>query len=202
MYGVKLYSYTLPKDINGKNIDVVEITLERYDKTITNPTPDIYRYNIWVTGGVKIDISGGIFLTSLMNKEYETKDDTGTNKFIYEKNKGNYDFGFGSSINISLRSGSWIRPALGIGALFTTGQKFQIITGLGLIIGKEERIILHGGLAMGAITVISNNYKTDGSTSYSLGGDGAIPTTNKFSFGHFFGVTYNLGKVKKQDTPK
>ncbi|WP_312298476.1 hypothetical protein [Chryseobacterium sp.] len=202
MYGVKLYSYTLPKDINGKNIDVVEITLERYDKTITNPTPDIYRYNIWVTGGVKIDISGGIFLTSLMNKEYETKDDTGTNKFIYEKNKGNYDFGFGSSINISLRSGSWIRPALGIGALFTTGQKFQIITGLGLIIGKEERIILHGGLAMGAITVISNNYKTDGSTSYNLGGDGAIPTTNKFSFGHFFGVTYNLGKVKKQDTPK
>lgn len=74
--------------------------------------------------------------------------------------------------------------------------------GLGLILGKEERIILHGGLAMGAISVISNNYKTDGSTSYSLGGDGAIPTTNKFSFGHFFGVTYNLGKVKKQDTPK
>lgn len=202
MYGVKLHSYTLPKDINGKNIDVVEITLERYDKTIANPAPDIYKYNIWVTGGVKIDISGGIFLTSLMNKEYETKDDTGVNKFIYEKNKGNYDFGFGSSINISLRNGSWIRPALGIGALFTTGQKFQIMTGLGLIIGKEERIILHGGLTMGAISVISNNYKVDGSTSYSLGGDGAIPTTNKFSFGHFFGVTYNLGKVKKQDTPK
>ncbi|MEG0926305.1 hypothetical protein [Chryseobacterium sp.] len=202
MYGVKLHTYILPKDFNGKNIDVVEVTMERYDKTITNPTPDIYKYNIWVTGGVKIDISGGIFLTSLMNKEYETKDDTGTNKFIYEKNKGNYDFGFGSAINISLRNGAWIRPALSIGALFTTGQKFQIISGLGLIIGKEERIILHGGLTMGAISVISDNYKADGSTSYSLGGDGAIPTTNKFSFGHFFGVTYNLGKVKKQDNPK
>jgi hypothetical protein len=83
------------------------------DKTIANPAPDIYKYNIWVTGGVKIDISGGIFLTSLMNKEYETKDDTGVNKFIYEKNKGNYDFGFGSSINISLRK--WVMDSSSIG---------------------------------------------------------------------------------------
>lgn len=198
MYHLKLYNYLLPVDINGKNIDAVEVTVERYDKNATNPTPDKYTYNIWVKGGVKIDISGGLFLTSLMDKEYETKDD-GSNKFIFEKNRGDYEFGFGSTINVSLRGGSWVRPGLSIGALFTTNQKFQLLTGLGFIIGKEERIVLHTGLSMGRISRISDNYKTDGSVSYDLGTEGTIPMTEKFSFGHFFGLTYNFGKVKKQD---
>jgi hypothetical protein len=199
MYKVKLHNYLLPVDINGKNIDVVEITVERYDKTATNPTPDKCSYNIWVKDGLKIDISGGLFITSLLDKEFETKDDTNGNKFIYEKNNGDYEFGFGSTLNISLRGGSWVRPGLSIGALFTTNQKFQLLTGLGIILGKEERVVLHAGLSMGRITKISGDYKTDGSTSYNLGTVGTVPTTDKFSFGHFFGITYNLGKVKKQD---
>lgn len=199
MYQLKLHNYLLPIDINGKNIDAVEITVERYDKNASNPTPDKYSYNIWVKGGLKIDISGGLFITSLMDREYETQD-SGTDKLIYEKNKGNYDFGFGSTINISVRGGSWIRPALSVGALFTANQKFQILSGVGLILGKEERIVLHGGLAMGTISKISNNYKADGSTAYNLGTSGTVPTTNKFSFGHFFGITYNFGKVKKAES--
>lgn len=148
MMQLKFDNYIVPIDINGKNIDAVEVTVERYDKNATNPTPDKYTYNIWVKGGVKIDISGGLFLTSLMDKEYETKDD-GSNKYIFEKNRGDYEFGFGSTINVSLRGGSWVRPGLSIGALFTTNQKFQLLTGLGFIIGKEERIVLHTGLSMG-----------------------------------------------------
>lgn len=202
MYQLKLYNYLLPIDINGKNIDAVEVTLERYDKSITNPIPDKYTYNIWINGGLKIDISGGVFLTSLMDKEYETKDDTGNNKFIYTKEKGDYDFGFGSMINLSLRGGSWVRPALSIGALFTTNQKFQILTGFGLILGKEERIVLHGGLTMGAVSRISDQYKTNGEISYDLGTEGTVATNSKFSFGHFFGITYNFGKVKKQEPAK
>ncbi|WP_291109682.1 hypothetical protein [Flavobacterium sp. UBA6195] len=198
MMQLKFDNYIVPIDINGKNIDAVEVTVERYDKTATNPTPDKYTYNIWVKGGVKIDISGGLFLTSLMDKEYETKDD-GSNKYIFEKNRGDYEFGFGSTINVSLRGGSWVRPGLSIGALFTTNQKFQLLTGLGFIIGKEERIVLHTGLSMGRISRISDNYKTDGSVSYDLGTEGTIPMTEKFAFGHFFGLTYNFGKVKKQD---
>jgi hypothetical protein len=206
MYSIKKNNYLLPVDVNGKNIDIVEVTVERYDKTATNPTPDKYVYNIWIKGGLKIDISGGVFISSLFDKEYETKDNvvnvngiSETQKLIYEKNIGNYDYGFGSTINVSLRGGSWIRPTLNFGALFTTNQKFQILTGIGLILGKEERIIINGGLAMGSINTISDNYKSDGSTSYNLGTSGVVPTTNKFSFGHFFGITYNFGKTNKQD---
>ena len=198
MYQLKLHNYLLPIDINGKNIDAVEVTVERYNKSSTNPTPDKYAYNIWIKGGLKIDVSGGLFITSLMDKEYEIQG-SGTNKLIYEKNKGNYDFGFGSTINISLRGGSWVRPALSVGALFTANQKFQILSGLGIILGKEQRIVLHGGLAMGTVARISDNYKADGSIAYDLGTSGTIPLVNKFSFGYFFGITYNFGKVKKAD---
>ncbi len=198
MMQVKFDNYIVPIDINGKNIDVVEITVQRFDKLSQNPKPDEYKYNIWINGGLKIDVSAGLFITSLLDKEYETKND-GANKFIYEKNNGNYDFGFGSMINLSLRGGSWIRPAFNVGALFTANQKFQILTGLGFIFGKEERLVLHAGLSMGQIKTINDNYKTDGSLSYDLGTEGTIPTTDKFSFGHFFGITYNFGKIKKTE---
>lgn len=205
MFQLKLNNYLLPVDINGKNIDLVEVSVKRYDKTATNPTPDEYTYNIYVKGGFKIDISGGLFITSLMDKEYETKDalvdvngTTETQKIIYEQNKGNYDFGFGSMINVSIRGGSWVRPAFNVGALFTANQKFQILSGLGIILGKEERIILHAGLSMGSVAEISNQFVADGNTSYNLGTSGQVSTVDKFKFGHFFGLTYNLGKTKTQ----
>ena len=205
MYQLKLDNYLLPLDSNGKNIDAIDVTVERKLKTNPNPTPDTYTYTVWVKGGLKIDVSGGLFITSLLDQEYETRDvqvtnngTTETQKVIYEKNQGDYDFGFGSSINLSLRGGSWVRPALSVGALFTANQKFQILAGGGLILGKEERIVLHGGLTMGAVTTIADGYATDGSTPYDLGTNGTVPTSNKFSFGHFFGITYNFGKIKIQ----
>jgi hypothetical protein len=203
MFTVKLDNYLVPLDINGKNIDLVEVTVERYSIFKKDPTPDSYKYAIWVKGGVKIDVSAGLFITSLTDKNFYTKDTTvkvngadKTHKQIFEKDNGVYDYGFGSTVNIALRGASWIRPALSIGALFKTNQKFQIITGLGLIIGKEERVILHWGLTMGTATTLTKTFTSDDLSAYDLGVNGVVPTNEKFNFGHFFGITYNLGKNK------
>lgn len=197
MQQLKLYNYLLPVDINGKNIDAVEVTVERYARNKATPPLDKYSYNIWVKGGVKIDVSAGVFISSLMDKEYEIRG-TGANQTIWDKKKGDYDFGFGSTVNLSLRSADWVRPTLSLGALFTTNQKFQLLTGIGIILGKEERIILQGGVSMGRTSSIMGDYKTDGSVGYDLGTSGTIPTNDKFTFGHFFGISYNFGKVKKE----
>jgi hypothetical protein len=201
MFEVKTSNYIPAIDLNGKNIDLVEITVERYNKTATNPTPEKFTYNIWMKGGVKIDVSPGIYLTTLKDKEYETVDvvENGvTKKLIYEKDLGDFDMGAGALINLSVRGGLWIKPALSIGALFTTDQKFQLLSGLGLIFGKEERIILHGGFSFGSTNQIdTNRYKDDGSQAYDLGAAGNVPTVNKFCSGFFLGVSYNFGKVKK-----
>ena len=200
--------YKISTDFNGKNIDIVQISLIRYLKSgSSEDKADEYLYNIWVKGGIKIDVSAGAFITSLVNRKYTIsnktrtvgQDNEETYQVITQDNPGHFQYGFGSMLNISPRCGvSWIKPTYNIGALFTSDQKFQFLTGFGLVLGKEQRIILHGGLSMGAIISLANNYKADGQSRYNLGEAVSPPTQEKFSFGHFFGVTYNLGKVKSQ----
>ncbi|WP_044399493.1 hypothetical protein [Lacinutrix sp. Hel_I_90] len=189
--------YLLPLDINGDNIDYVEIQLDIYDGE--NETPETYKYKVWIKGGLKIDVSGGVYLTSLFDKEYYTTDSENNEKYIYENDLGDYDFGFGTMVNISLRGGSWARPTLNFGAMFTSNQKFQLLTGMGLILGKNERFVIHAGISMGRVNVLKSEYVVDGETTYDLGTDGNVPVNEKFKFGHFFGITYNFTKPKSNN---
>jgi len=198
-YTVNLDIYTLPIDIEGKNIDVLEFKLSRSDRETKEedlaftPTP----YNIWIKGGFKIDVSAGIFFTSLYDSEYDKRDDPATagNKIITLKNSGDYDMAFGSTINTYVRMNSWIVPTLNFGAVITQNEKLQVLLGGGVILGKQERIIFSAGISMGKVDRIADGYQVG--SSYNLGDSGTIPTQSQFKFGKFFGITYNLSKVKK-----
>lgn len=198
-YSFSLDVFTLPMDVQGKNIDAVEFRLTRSDKETGKDDPDFapHPYNVWVRGGFKIDVSAGIFFTSLFDDAFDKKDDPAIteNKIIVKKNLGEYDFAFGSSINIHSRWNSWLNMGGNLGIAFTTSQKFQVLTGMNVILGKQERIILTGGLAMGKVERLADSYLEGG--SYNLGAEGVIPTQSQFKFGHFFGITYNLSKVKR-----
>lgn len=198
-YTIDLNVYTLPIDVQGKNIDVVEFKLRRFNRETKLEDKDFVGtpYNIWIKGGLKIDVSAGLFFTSLYDSELSTKDDPAIagNKIITLKNGGDYDLAFGSTINTYMRMNSWVVPTLNFGAVITQNQKLQILLGGGLIFGKQERIIFSGGLTMGKVTRIADSYSVGG--SYNLGNSGDVPTQDQFKFGHFFGITYNLTKVKK-----
>lgn len=198
-------SYLLPLDIYGDNIDYVNIVLEIYDGEKTTPT--VYEYKVWLRGGLKIDVSGGAFLTSLFDKEYVTtdaevvegSDENVGKKTIRENDLGKYDFGFGAMVNISFRGASWVRPTLNFGTLLTTNQKFQIMSGFGLILGKNERFIISGGITMGRVSILDKSFKADDSIAYDLGTTGDVPTNEKFDFGHFIGISYNFSKPKTKN---
>lgn len=198
-YTIDLNIYTLPIDVQGKNIDVLEFKLRRFDRETKDEdlgfasTP----YNIWIKGGLKIDVSAGIFFTSLYDEEYDKRDDPATagNKIIMLKNSGDYDMAFGSTINTYVRMNSWIVPTFNFGAVITQNEKLQILLGLGAILGKQERIIFSAGISMGKVNRIADGYQVG--SSYNLGDSGTIPTQSQFKFGKFFGITYNLSKVKK-----
>ncbi|ABQ07733.1 hypothetical protein [Flavobacterium johnsoniae] len=198
-YSIDFDVYTRPIDVQGKNIDVVEFTINQSNKETKKKDEnfDSKPYNIWIKGGLKIDVSAGVFFTSLYDSEFSTKDDPAIagNKIITLKNGGDYDLAFGSTINTYMRMNSWVVPTLNFGAVITQNQKLQILLGGGLILGKQERIIFSGGLTMGKVTRIADSYSVGG--SYNLGNSGDVPTQNQFKFGHFFGITYNLTKVKK-----
>ncbi|KIA97614.1 hypothetical protein OA93_13920 [Flavobacterium sp. KMS] len=198
-FSVDLEIYTLPIDLQGKNIDVVEFKLRRFDRETKDEdlsfasTP----YNIWIRNGLKIDVSAGIFFTSLYDEEYDKRDDPATagNKIITLKNSGDYDMAFGSTINTYIRMNSWIVPTLNFGAVITQDEKLQVLLGVGAILGKQERIIFSAGVSMGKVDRIADDYQVG--SSYNLGDSGTIPTQSQFKFGSFFGITYNLSKVKK-----
>ena len=198
-YSVDLNIYTFPIDVQGKNIDVIEFKLRRFNKETkaeeTNFAPT--SYNIWIKGGLKIDVSAGIFFTSLYDSEYDKRDDPAIagNKIIMLKNSGDYDMAFGSTINTYVRMNSWIVPTLNFGAVITQNEKLQVLLGGGVILGKQERIIFSAGISMGKVDRIADGYQVGG--SYNLGDSGNIPTQSQFKFGNFFGITYNLSKVKK-----
>lgn len=199
---IQLYNYTLPIDINGSNIDAVQVNVRR--TSIKQPAvTDNYSYRVWVKGGIKIDVSAGVFLSSLTDKQYQVKDvDTNADyKTIQRKNTGDLNLGFGSTMNFSLRTGAaWVKPSLNFGVLFTTNttQKFQFLTSFGLILGKEQRGVLHFGAAFGPVTTLQNGYVDDGSVSYKLGVTGTVPTMEKFDIGYFFGFTYNITQPNVQ----
>jgi hypothetical protein len=65
--------------------------------------------------------------------------------------------------------------------------------GVGIVLGREERWILSGGLSMGVVDRLAGGYEAG--KQYSLGADGEVPIVKQFKFGHFFGITYNLSKV-------
>lgn len=198
-YTINLDIYTLPIDVQGKNIDAVEFKLRRFDKETKDEdlafasTP----YNIWIKNGLKIDVSAGIFFTSLYDSEYDKRDDPATagNKIITLKNSGDYDMAFGSTINTYMRMNSWVVPTFNFGAVITQNEKLQVLLGLGAILGKQERIVFSAGISMGKVDRIADGYQVGG--SYNLGDSGNIPTQSQFKFGNFFGITYNLSKVKK-----
>ncbi|SFC25903.1 hypothetical protein SAMN05421780_10446 [Flexibacter flexilis DSM 6793] len=202
IHSIQKNTYLLPIDVNGKNIDALRIKLRRYRKDTDATTPlDEYSYTIWLKGGLKFDFSAGVFISSLVDKEYSLQKDTDTNNsnnmIIKQAKKGNFDFGFGTMLNMSLRTAGWIKPSFNVGLLLKTQQKFQMLVGGGAIFGKEERLVLHAGLAVGQVAVLDNGYEVN--SSYNLGTATKPPTTDKFMIGSFFGITYSLTKPKIQN---
>ncbi|CAN0577139.1 unnamed protein product, partial [Ectocarpus sp. 12 AP-2014] len=72
LLSTKTSSYLLPIDINGDNIDFIEVQLDIFEGESENP--ETYKYKIWIKGGLKIDVSGGFHLTSLFDSAYFTSD--------------------------------------------------------------------------------------------------------------------------------
>ncbi|PQJ78501.1 hypothetical protein [Polaribacter porphyrae] len=195
LFKVNFDNYSLPIDVTGKNIDLVEVTLEIYDKE-KNELIESHPYRIWIRGGIKIDVSGGLYFTSLVDDEFFTEDDPNNTdeKIIRQKDLGKFDFGFGSLLNIRFRNGKDYTLVANVGAMLKADQDFQFLTGLGLSFGRDERLIFNAGLAMGRVDRLQSNLQVG--NSYNLGDSNTVSVVKKFDIGCFFGVSYNFSKPK------
>ncbi len=197
---------TLPLDYHGENIDFIKVSLEIVpidEKAKPVNKMKNYDYKVWIKGGWKIDFSAGIFLSSLRDRTFvtikqESTENEGDNLYkIIKEDQGKYEFGIGSTVNFNFRNASFTSFGGSVGGYVTSDQKFRLIAGPTLILGKMERVIFSFGVVMGEISVLSS--KVNLNDTFDLGSDGTVPTVQKFDFGHYFSFTYNLGKAKSKE---
>lgn len=200
--------FTLATSTNLSNIDLVRYNIEREDKVTKGK--QTYVYDIWLRGGLKIDFSAGIFSSGLVDLSYskvqllrpDSSLVTGDTFAVKKQNTGSFNFSFGGMVNIYPRLGaSWITIGASVGVAYSDNQKLQFLLGGSLHFGKTERLILHGGIAMGLIKTIDLSafpYVYDNKNQQYLirGSMNAfnIPLIDKFSVRPFIGLSYNLSK--------
>ncbi len=189
--------YVTPTSSNMKNYDLISLELEKTNK-VSNHT-EKYNYDIYIRGGLKVDFSAGIFGSFLTNHQYNavdslSKDFEPTNmKMIKQVNNGKMNIAFGGMVNITNRTGaSWFAPGVSFGLILSTQPSLQFTSGLTLAIGKTERLLLHGGYALGFVKRIDGLPVNENIPSVRIGD--AVRTVDKFLAKPFFGLTYNLSK--------
>jgi hypothetical protein len=164
-------------------------------------------YSMLIRGGWKIDFSTGIVFNTLMDEEYEIKYDTidlgngGSTDDpvgqIVVKDKGKFTANIGLMSHIYSRSGKRTNGGLTLGFVFENGSILKYVGGLSLILGYEQRFIISGGVIAGAVDRLDSSYKDafeqNVSRSRFSAISTAIPTVQKWEFGTFLSLTYNLG---------
>ncbi len=183
--------YSMPYQVKAKNIDMIRFDLEKKD-LLTNST-STYSYNVFVRGGVKIDFSTGIMLSALSKNEYKYLD-VGTKKQIVRKNNNNYSFLSGTLMNTSFRINETFHVGITNGLGFSTEGQFQLLNGIFFGLGKFQRILFHGGFALGWVERLQQPYYENG-TFDNLDADVTIQTLMS---SWFIGITYNLTKPKTE----
>lgn len=203
-----IVEYSLPTHNNLRNIDLIRYKIDRQD--VINNSKQTYVYDLWLKGGIKIDFSVGIMGTALTNREF-TKLATLTGSssdsvLLHLKDKGMFNYAFGGMVNIYRRNGAaWLNWGGSLGIVYSETQKLQFLLGGTIHLGKTERILIHGGIAMGFINDIDESQLSilrrdaSGKNFKELVVKGTltnfnIPTLDRFTVKPFIGISYNLSK--------
>lgn len=113
---------------------------------------------------------------------------------IFRGSGENFNIGLGVLLHAYTRWGKRINGGISIGGIIDNQSTIKYTGGVSLLLGREQRLILTGGVALGKIKKLIDGLKE--SEWISPGTSQTAPTTElKWSSGWFVGVTYNLGTL-------
>lgn len=194
--------------ILSDNADLINFNLSAQPHsnlpTSVETKPINFKYDVKIKGGVKIDVSTGVFWNFGLNDKtyrFESQDDSST-LVVEEDNENLFTPSFGVLFHVYKRTSKDIKFGGNIG-FSTNAERLNYYLGASVLIGKSERINLNFGLAGSQVDRVSDLYDTSETIQVPIADlPNEVPLRNPspFKLGGFFGVTFNLIGSKNKET--
>lgn len=155
-----------------------------------------------IKGGVKIDFSTGLFITTgLHDRKYsisQTSNDTLKSIISEDKNNNVAQVSLGALMHISPRWTNNFKPgfSFGFGLNTTDISNANIFIGVSGILGSHERFIVSSGLSLANVKYLKGSYDLE--TEYITTSLDDEITEKALRAGWFISFTYNLTNLKKE----
>jgi len=151
--------------------------------------------SIYTKGGFKIDFSSGIYASNLINQQFTTREernpqDSITGYTLLGQKTGPVSLGIMALMHVTYRvTCQWnVGLNFGVGLDVYNNQSLKFLSGASIIIGKHQRFILNGGVAIGPVDRLSSDLEIEKTYPTSP----KITTVKVIDFGFFAGITFNI----------
>lgn len=145
----------------------------------------------WTKNKFNINLSGGIGLSGLQDNTFSLLSSSGidsTSQKIVLQNRETFRYGAAITAHFYSRLSYNVNPAFSLGILYDSGKRVTPTAGVSLIFGHRSRLIVTGGVAMGAETRLKKGY--DEETFFeNLGEDALTREVNRVTW--YLGLTFN-----------
>lgn len=166
-------------------------------------------------GGFKVDVSPGIFYSSLGGTSYSLRADstlvtgsngadsvTGRDREIIKESGNRGNLVFGTLMHFYSRWGQHVNLAasIGVGMTLDESPDVQYLGGLSLLFGRVNRISISGGIAVGKVKRISDRYLDGAGFRRVNFNETELSTKKLLKSGWFLGIGYNIPLVKRKSS--
>lgn len=188
------------------NVDRIKFTLKGTPHSDLHSSietkPIRFEYEVSIKGGIKIDVSSGLFWNiGLNDKKYQYVNIGDTATLVEEIDSDNlYIPSFGLLFNIYRRSNSSIKFGGNVG-FSTNAERVNYYAGLSILLGRSERININIGAAGAQVkTSIYKDGKILNVPITELSQEVPMQNPSPFKVGGFVGITFNFLGAKNKET--
>ncbi|MEO7991200.1 MAG: hypothetical protein ABI663_16740, partial [Chryseolinea sp.] len=180
----------------------VKITPRKGIETLTALENRNFNIEVPINGGVKIDFSTGLFVTTNLHDRKYSKtiisSDTSKSTITENKNNSIAQLSLGALMHVSPRLSGNFKPGFtfGLGLNSTDLSNAQVFAGASAMFGSTERFIVSSGISLADVDYLSGKYSLNTPIENSMI-DSAL-TEKSVRAGWFISFTYNLTNKKKE----
>ncbi len=145
-------------------------------------------YGVKVRGGWRIDFSGGLMASSLVDHSFNLRDSLGF-KSIIQNDPDAINYGPGALMHFYHKS---FMLGGNLGVMLNNSSRLQYLVGGSVLLGDHQRLCLNGGMTFGQANRLAAGYETD---QILIGANANLitpPVVEKLDIGWYAGISYNF----------